>query len=526
LRLHFSCAESARRERAVIYAFERSASAAQGKVPLTAFERPVRPARSVDASRDERTIAKPAADALERARSTSGSILPDGVRDRLERGFATDFAGVRVHTEPASARAAAELGARAFTVGRHMHFARGAYDPHSAAGFELLAHEAAHTLQHRTAHGSSSAALTAPHDAAEREADQAARIVSADPAARARVTGAAQPDHLHRAPDRLALEANAVKADLRTVIAGGTWKEIRKRAYPAASAAGIARARERHAGNRPDLTGLGKLSALDHFAQAVRGIQSNWGALGNADERVKALGKAASAELTAADVPGFLALDKEPLEIKAFFSPDTWGFTISEALVSGATLDNKDAGEVANATLHESRHAEQNFLAARYSAGANKKDAGAIVSEQGIPQQIAEKAVAKKFDATTDPKIADLGQRMYTATVTDGDANGRISADDGFKDLNSKRAIAQNALTALEASVTPETISAAKTARDDLKAAILVVEQKYPLYRNIPYEADAHEVGDAAELAFRGWPADPSAPPQRTSSERKRSPVE
>jgi hypothetical protein len=32
------------------------------------------------------------------------------------------------------------------------------------------------------------------------------------------------------------------------------------------------------------------------------------------------------------------------------------------------------------------------------------------------------------------------------------------------------------------------------------------VETHYPLYRAIPYEADAHEVGDAAEQAFRGWP--------------------
>lgn len=37
-------------------------------------------------------------------------------------------------------------------------------------------------------------------------------------------------------------------------------------------------------------------------------------------------------------------------------------------------------------------------------------------------------------------------------------------------------------------------------------AAIAEVERRYTLYRNIPYEADAHEVGDAAEQAFEGWP--------------------
>ena len=44
------------------------------------------------------------------------------------------------------------------------------------------------------------------------------------------------------------------------------------------------------------------------------------------------------------------------------------------------------------------------------------------------------------------------------------------------------------------------------TMRDELKAAIVEVERRYTLYRNIPYEADAHEVGDAAEQAFKGWP--------------------
>lgn len=44
------------------------------------------------------------------------------------------------------------------------------------------------------------------------------------------------------------------------------------------------------------------------------------------------------------------------------------------------------------------------------------------------------------------------------------------------------------------------------TKRNALRAQIIEVERLYTLYRNIPYEADAHEVGDAAEQALRGWP--------------------
>jgi hypothetical protein len=165
-----------------------------------------------------------------------------------------------------------------------------------------------------------------------------------------------------------------------------------------------------------------------------------------------------------------------------------------------------EAERVARTTLHESRHAEQHFLAARFSAGVKNNDAGAIVAEQHIPQSIADQAVAKKFNAGTDSATAALGQKMYEATVTDGTTNAQISNDDGITELNAKRATAQNALNMLAMSVTPQTISDAKAAGSDLKAQILIVEQKYPLYRAIPYEADAHEVGDAAELAFRGWP--------------------
>ena len=56
------------------------------------------------------------------------------------------------------------------------------------------------------------------------------------------------------------------------------------------------------------------------------------------------------------------------------------------------------------------------------------------------------------------------------------------------------------------ASATAQTVADAKKARDALKAQIADVEKRYTDYRNIAYEADAHEIGDAAEQAFRGWP--------------------
>lgn len=294
----------------------------------------------------------------------------------------------------------------------------------------------------------------------------------------------------------------ALSVELQTLISGATWKEIRKRVYPKESAPGIQRAKDRKAGKIPDLTGLGRIKTLEHFAAAIHAIKANW-AHWSPDDRVKQLWTAANIELASAHVPGFLVADKKKMEFKGFFNPTGWQFVISEDLVNGGSLSEDDAAELANTTLHECRHAEQQFLAARFSA--QRKDAKAIVAEQGIPQVIADKAVKEKFDAKTDKATVDRGKRMFQATVTDRAKNQAISDDDGLAELAVKRTEAETALTNLKAQATTQTIAQATTNRDALRAQITVVEQKYTLYRNILYEADAHEVGDAAEQAYKGW---------------------
>jgi peptidoglycan hydrolase-like protein with peptidoglycan-binding domain len=65
----------------------------------------------------------------------------------FEPRFGRDLSHVRVHTDSRADTAARELEARAFAVGSSLVFARGQYDPGSARGRTLLAHELAHTLQ-------------------------------------------------------------------------------------------------------------------------------------------------------------------------------------------------------------------------------------------------------------------------------------------------------------------------------------------------------------------------------------------
>jgi hypothetical protein len=198
----------------------------------------------------------------------------------------------------------------------------------------------------------------------------------------------------------------------------------------------------------------------------------------------------------------------QKMEWKGFFRAKDWAFFISEDLVNNATLSNADAAEVTNTALHEARHAEQSFLAARFAAGPPQNlTAAQIAAAHGIPRDpVANAAVRAKFDAKTDAKVVALGRAMHQAGVTDAAANQHISDDDFTSEMAVARTEAIASLAALKANATDATVAAATAKKTKLQAAILEVERRYTLYRNIPYEADAHEVGDAAEQAFKGWP--------------------
>lgn len=95
----------------------------------------------------------------------------------FEKRFRYDFNGVRVHTDTLAAESAAAVHAEAYTVGNHVVFGRGRYQPDAAAGRELLAHELTHVVQQAGGPDSPGGALnvepaTGPNEAI---ADRAAK---------------------------------------------------------------------------------------------------------------------------------------------------------------------------------------------------------------------------------------------------------------------------------------------------------------------------------------------------------------
>jgi hypothetical protein len=119
------------------------------------------------------------------ASTSTGTQLPEELREKFEGSLGTDLSSVRVHTGGASETAASAVSARAFAIGQDVHFGAGQYDPASESGQHLIAHEVAHTVQQRGGTPVQQNKLAVSHagDALEVEADRAAdAMVSGRPA--------------------------------------------------------------------------------------------------------------------------------------------------------------------------------------------------------------------------------------------------------------------------------------------------------------------------------------------------------
>ncbi|MGC9468216.1 MAG: DUF4157 domain-containing protein [Anaerolineae bacterium] len=76
-----------------------------------------------------------------------GQVLDPALRGSLESGFGNDFSGVRIHADARADALARQLNADAFTTGPDIYFRAGRYQPGTAEGQFLLAHELTHTVQ-------------------------------------------------------------------------------------------------------------------------------------------------------------------------------------------------------------------------------------------------------------------------------------------------------------------------------------------------------------------------------------------
>jgi hypothetical protein len=76
-----------------------------------------------------------------------GQPLDRASREFFEPRLGTNLREVRIHNDETAAQGARAVGARAYTVGNHIAFADGEFEPWTLGGRSLLAHELAHVEQ-------------------------------------------------------------------------------------------------------------------------------------------------------------------------------------------------------------------------------------------------------------------------------------------------------------------------------------------------------------------------------------------
>lgn len=87
---------------------------------------------------------------IQRAKN-SGHSLDQRIRQPIEQAIGADFSQVKIHTDTQSDTLNRSLQAKAFTTGNDVFFKKGAYDPNSQSGQELIAHELTHVVQQGSA---------------------------------------------------------------------------------------------------------------------------------------------------------------------------------------------------------------------------------------------------------------------------------------------------------------------------------------------------------------------------------------
>ena len=80
-----------------------------------------------------------------------GQPLDAATRAFFEPRFGLDFGQIRIHADQNASESGRAVSANAYTVGEHIVFRTGQYQPNNNAGKQLLAHELAHSIQQERA---------------------------------------------------------------------------------------------------------------------------------------------------------------------------------------------------------------------------------------------------------------------------------------------------------------------------------------------------------------------------------------
>jgi hypothetical protein len=116
----------------------------------------------------------PGVEGMIRERAGRGGRLDSGMASWASERLDPAIPSVSVHTDATADALARSVSAKAFTVRNDVFFAAGAYQPHTAPGRSLIAHELTHVAQQRGAPATGPLTVSDPGDALERDAEDVA----------------------------------------------------------------------------------------------------------------------------------------------------------------------------------------------------------------------------------------------------------------------------------------------------------------------------------------------------------------
>lgn len=262
----------------------------------------------------------------------------------------------------------------------------------------------------------------------------------------------------------------------------------------------------------PDLTGLGSRLITNGFVGKVKRVRQEWPTL-QPRERAKKLIAICNDALKDIGVPPMKPAI-ERMNARGVFRAHKWSYVLRRQTMNRWVLGDREAAELADNLMHESRHCEQYFRVARYLArkGELEWPAAQIASRLSIPENAAKTAAANPL--TTENAT---GQEIKEArawreaileenrTTKNDQAGNRLNK--AIAELERQRKAAMRTQSKLRKAVTTPRIDQAIEAGKQLAEQRDLVRTIYAAYRKLPHEVDAHEVGVSAAWAFDQSPS-------------------
>lgn len=244
-------------------------------------------------------------------------------------------------------------------------------------------------------------------------------------------------------------------------------------------------------------TGLSSAATAQPFVQDFKNLRTEWPNL-TPPQRLSRMRDIANRQLATRVVPPIRAVIPENLGgIGAgYMDPVSWNLAIDSGAINSNTLSEAEAREVAKALYHESRHAEQFYLAARRRADILKaahpnatppqlKDL--LLQDMPIQPIVAEQAVGNPLAAGAPQ--AGCGEVIYNSIYGPGKAHREATlAHLKNRKQELDNAEQQHKTISAAPGATPAQIQQAQNARDNAQA---LYNNAFNIYQQLPEEADA-----------------------------------